>query len=94
MVVTDNTPVHASASQIVSDATVLNKLAFANGQTISSIWSASDTQSGANVTLKNLSYDGSIPAGGTVSGIGFNGTWNNVTNAVPASFAVNGTICN
>lgn len=68
--------------------------AFANGQTISSIWSASDTQSGANVTLKNLSYDGSIAAGGTVSGIGFNGTWNNVTNAVPTSFAVNGVTCN
>jgi len=66
---------------------------FANGQTISSLWNGAETQSGANVTVKNLSYNGSIPAGGSLSGIGFNGTWNNSTNAVPTSFALNGTIC-
>ncbi|HUI61318.1 MAG TPA: cellulose binding domain-containing protein, partial [Steroidobacteraceae bacterium] len=57
--------------------------AFANGQTITQLWNGSETQSGANVTVKNLSYNG----------MGFNGTWNNVTNAVPTSFAVNGTTC-
>jgi len=67
---------------------------FANGQTISQLWNGAETQSGANVTVKNLSYNGSIPAGATLSGIGFNGAWNNVTNAVPTSFAVNGTTCN
>jgi len=66
---------------------------FANGQTISQLWNGSETQSGANVTVKNLSYNGSIPAGGSYSGMGFNGTWNGTTNAVPASFAVNGTTC-
>jgi hypothetical protein len=67
--------------------------AFANGQTISSIWNASEIQSGANVTLTNLSYNGSVPAGGSLTGIGFDGTWNGVTNAVPTSFAINGSAC-
>jgi Cellulose binding domain len=67
---------------------------FANGQTITQIWNGSETQSGANVTVTNLSYNGAIPAGGNYNGMGFNGSWNNTTNAVPASFAVNGTTCN
>jgi len=66
---------------------------FANGQTISSLWNGIETQSGAVVTVKNEPYNGSVPAAGSVSGIGFNGTWNGATNAVPASFAVNGTTC-
>ena len=67
---------------------------FANGQTITQIWNGSETQSGANVTVNNLSYNGTIAAGGNYSGMGFNGSWNNTTNAVPTSFAVNGTTCN
>jgi len=66
---------------------------FANGQTITQLWNGNVVQSGANVTVTNMSYDGSIPAGGSYSGMGFNGTWNNVTNAVPNSFALNGTAC-
>ncbi|MGA3373308.1 MAG: cellulose binding domain-containing protein, partial [Terracidiphilus sp.] len=66
---------------------------FANGQTVSSLWNGIETQSGANVTVKNEPYNGSVAAGGTVSGLGFNGTWNGTTNAVPASFAVNGVTC-
>ncbi|MFZ1008865.1 MAG: glycoside hydrolase family 6 protein [Candidatus Sulfotelmatobacter sp.] len=68
--------------------------AFANGQTVTQIWNGSETQSGANVTVTNLSYNGTIPAGGNYNGMGFNGSWNNTTNAVPTSFAVNGTTCN
>jgi len=67
---------------------------FANGQTITQVWNGTETQSGANVTVNNLSYNGSIPAGGSYNGMGFNGSWNNTTNAVPTSFAVNGTTCN
>jgi len=67
--------------------------AFANGQTITQLWNGNETQSGANVTVTNMSYNGSIPAGGSYNGMGFNGAWNNVTNAVPTSFAVNGTPC-
>ncbi|WP_420240036.1 Ig-like domain repeat protein [Telmatobacter bradus] len=66
---------------------------FANGQTISQLWDGTETQSGSNVTVANMSYNGSVAAGATLSGMGFNGTWNNITNAIPTSFAVNGTTC-
>jgi hypothetical protein len=66
---------------------------FANGQTITQLWNGNETQSGASVKVTNMSYNGSIPAGGSYNGMGFNGTWNNTTNAAPTSFAVNGTTC-
>jgi non-reducing end alpha-L-arabinofuranosidase len=65
---------------------------FANGQTITQIWNATSTQSGAAVTATNVSYNASIATGATTS-FGFNGSWNNSTNAVPTSFALNGTTC-
>ena len=64
--------------------------AFANGQTITSLWNGVETQSGGNVTVKNASYNASIPGGGNVSGIGFTA---NGTATTPSSFAVNGTTC-
>lgn len=67
--------------------------AFANGQTISSLWNGAETQSGANITVVNESYNGSIAAGASLTGIGFNGTWNGSTNAVPAAFSLSGTAC-
>ena len=66
---------------------------FANGQTVSSLWNGVESQSGSTVTVTNQNYNGSVPAGGSVTGVGFNGTWNGVTNAVPANFAVNGSPC-
>jgi len=66
---------------------------FANGQTVSSLWNGVEAQSGANVTVKNESYNGNIGASGSLTGIGFNGTWNGTTNTVPTSFALNGTPC-
>jgi hypothetical protein len=45
------------------------------------------------VTVLNDGIYGPIPAGGSYSGLGFNGTWNNSANAAPASFALNGTVC-
>lgn len=67
---------------------------FANGQTITQLWNGTETQSGSQVKVTNLSYNGSIPAGGSYSGMGFNGSWNGTTNSAPTSFAVNGTACN
>src|SRR5215469_11693946 len=67
---------------------------FANGQTVTQIWNGNVTQTGANVTVTNMSYNGSIAAGGSYTGMGFNGSWNNVTNAIPTNFAINGTACN
>jgi sugar lactone lactonase YvrE len=69
------------------------KWSFANGQTITQIWNGTETQSGANITATSMSYNGSIPAGGSYTGMGFNGSWNNSTNAIPASFSINGTTC-
>jgi endoglucanase len=66
---------------------------FANGQTITQLWNGNVTQSGANVSVTNESYNGSIGSGGSYSGMGFNGAWNNTTNSAPTSFAVNGVPC-
>lgn len=66
---------------------------FANGQTITQFWDGVESQSGANVTVTNESYNGSIPAGGSITGLGFNGTWNNSTNAIPSAISLNGTAC-
>ncbi|MGB0064474.1 MAG: cellulose binding domain-containing protein [Terracidiphilus sp.] len=66
---------------------------FANGQTITQFWDGVESQSGANVTVTNESYNGSIPAGGSATGLGFNGTWNNSTNSIPSAISLNGTAC-
>lgn len=67
---------------------------FANGQKITQLWNGNESQKGATVTVTNTSYNGAIPAGGSYTGLGFNGTWNNSSNSVPASFFLNGTLCN
>lgn len=61
-------------------------------QSITQIWNADQTQSGAQVTATNHSYNATIPSNGTVS-FGFNGAWNG-SNPVPAEFTLNGTVCN
>jgi glucuronoarabinoxylan endo-1,4-beta-xylanase len=68
---------------------------FANGQTISSSWNGAVSQNGANVTVSEQAGQTweNIPPGGTYSGFGFNGTWNGVTNSIPAAFSLNGTAC-
>jgi len=66
---------------------------FTNGQQITQSWDASEKQNGANVKLNSMGYNGSIPAGGSYTGIGFIGNWNGVTNAIPAPFLLNGTVC-
>jgi hypothetical protein len=93
-----NSTAFGAAITIVNDGnTALSSWAltwsFANGQTVSSLWNGNETQSGANVAVTNESYNGSIPAGGSYTGVGFNGTWNGVTNAIPTSFSLDGTAC-
>jgi len=63
---------------------------FANGQTITEFWGGTETQSGATVTAIGTA---AIPAGGSYTGMGFNGTWNNSANAIPTAFSLNGTAC-
>ena len=67
--------------------------AFANGQTITDLWNGIETQSGANVTVNSETYNGALYPGGTISNVGFNGTWNGTTNAIPTAISLNGTAC-
>jgi len=69
------------------------KWSFANGQTVTQLWNGMETQSGAGVTVNNLNYNANIPAGGSYSAVGFQGTWNG-TNSAPTAFTLNGTACN
>ncbi|MFG2043979.1 cellulose binding domain-containing protein [Dactylosporangium sp. NPDC048998] len=64
---------------------------YSAGQTVTQFWNATVTQSGSQVTAKNVSYNGSIATNGTAS-FGFNGSWN-ASNPVPTSFTLNGTAC-
>ncbi len=67
----------------------------AAGQAVGpSPWNGTFTQSGQNVTVTNLSYNGSVAVNAFVNpGPGFNGTWT-TSNPVPTNFAVNGNPCN
>jgi hypothetical protein len=62
---------------------------FPGDQKITQLWSGSYTQSGEQVTITNLSYNGTIAPGQTVS-LGFNGTWTS-NDTSPSSFTFNGT---
>ncbi|HVU70257.1 MAG TPA: arabinofuranosidase catalytic domain-containing protein [Ktedonobacteraceae bacterium] len=66
---------------------------FPNGQTITQLWNGNYTQSGSAVTISNVSYNASIPAGQALSSSpGFNGSWNG-TNTAPTAFTLNGATC-
>ena len=65
---------------------------FAAGQTITSLWNGTVTQSGAQVTVTNADWNAALATGATAN-VGFNGTWNNSSNPVPDSFALNGVTC-
>ncbi|GLI03272.1 endo-1,4-beta-xylanase [Phytohabitans aurantiacus] len=57
--------------------------AFGAGQTVTNVWNGVVSSSGANVTVRNAAYNGTIPANGTTS-FGFLGSWTG-SNPVPAS---------
>ncbi|MBM7493279.1 chitodextrinase [Micromonospora luteifusca] len=67
------------------------RFSFPGGQTVSQGWSATVSQSGAAVTAANLSYNGTIAPGASVS-FGFNGAHTG-TNPKPTAFTVNNTAC-
>ncbi|MFJ8135179.1 cellulose binding domain-containing protein [Streptomyces sp. NPDC096013] len=64
---------------------------FADGQRIGQLWNADYTQSGATVTAKNVSWNGTVAAGSSV-GFGFTGSWAG-TNTKPGAFTVGGQSC-
>ncbi|MEV0157552.1 cellulose binding domain-containing protein [Micromonospora sp. NPDC050686] len=65
---------------------------FTAGQQVTQAWNATVSQSGAQVTARDVGYNGAIGTGGTAN-FGFNGSWNNAANPAPAVFTVNGTTC-
>ncbi|MEW2495548.1 glycoside hydrolase family 48 protein [Streptomyces nodosus] len=65
--------------------------AYSGNQTLSNGWNGSWSQSGKNITVKNVDWNGTIAAGAAVTTgaqFGYSGT-----NTAPTSFAVNGTTC-
>ncbi|WP_311922945.1 cellulose binding domain-containing protein [Microbispora sp. H10836] len=54
---------------------------FASGQTVTNAWNATVNSSGASVTARNMSYNGSLGAGAGTT-FGFLGSWNG-GNSVP-----------
>jgi endoglucanase len=64
---------------------------FLGDQRISSLWDASYTQSGEQVTAAAEPYNAMIAPSGTVT-VGFTGTFT-ASNSPPTTFVVNGTTC-
>ncbi|WP_328853836.1 glycoside hydrolase family 6 protein [Micromonospora globbae] len=62
-----------------------------SSQRVQQGWSAEFSQSGSQVTARNLSYNGSLATGASTS-IGFNGAWSG-SNPKPTSFTLNGVTC-
>ncbi|MEV4752868.1 endo-1,4-beta-xylanase [Streptosporangium sp. NPDC049248] len=62
-----------------------------SGQSITGGWNATYSPASGQVTARNVSYNGSIPAGGSVE-IGFQATHTGNT-AAPSAFTLNGSTC-
>jgi cellulose 1,4-beta-cellobiosidase len=68
------------------------KWSYAGNQKVTSGWNAKLSQSGADVTVANESYNAQLATGGSVS-FGFQGSYSG-TNAIPATFTLDGVTCN
>ncbi|MDH6604807.1 cellulose 1,4-beta-cellobiosidase [Streptomyces sp. SAI-208] len=68
------------------------KWSYAGNQKISNGWNAKVSQSGTSVTAANESYNGTLATGGSV-GFGFQASYSG-TNAIPATFTLDGVTCN
>ncbi|KOV90229.1 cellulase family glycosylhydrolase [Nocardia sp. NRRL S-836] len=64
---------------------------YAGNQTLQNGWNGNWSQTGNKVTVTGMSWNSSVPAGGTVKA-GANFSYSG-TNAKPADFAVNGSAC-
>ncbi|MFC7303749.1 glycoside hydrolase family 6 protein [Streptomyces monticola] len=65
---------------------------YTGNQKVTQGWNAKISQSGSAVTAANESYNGSLATGASVS-FGFNASYDG-TNALPATFKLNGVTCN
>ncbi|MFC9927955.1 glycoside hydrolase family 6 protein [Streptomyces sp. NPDC127190] len=68
------------------------KWSYAGNQKVTNAWNATVSQSGADVTATNAGYNGTLGTGSSVS-FGFNGSYSG-SNAVPATFTLDGVTCN
>ncbi|MFE3857949.1 glycoside hydrolase family 6 protein [Streptomyces griseorubiginosus] len=68
------------------------KWSYAGNQKVTNFWNSKISQSGTAVTATNESYNGTLATGGSVS-FGFQGTYSG-SNAVPATFTLDGVTCN
>lgn len=69
---------------------------FANGQSITQLWNGVVSQTGPNgrnVAVSNASWNATIPAGGSLGGIGFNALADDFANAKPPNISVNNRRC-
>jgi hypothetical protein len=64
---------------------------FGGNQRLTNTWNGSATQVGKNVTVRNASWNASLANGGSTA-FGFQATYNG-SNALPASFKLNGLTC-
>lgn len=69
------------------------RFVFQNGQVVTDDWNGTVEQDEGRVPIRNEPWNAAIPPGGTVSGVGFTATWDNVTNSPPARFTLNTTQC-
>ncbi len=66
--------------------------AYAGTQQITQSWNGNAAQSGKLVSFTNASWNGSIAAGATISGMGFNANYSGA-NAPPTNFSLNNIVC-
>ena len=66
---------------------------FANGQDFQQLWNGTVSQSGSQVAVGYPSWNPVIPAGGSVTDVGFIAHWDNTTNASPPNFTLNNARC-
>ena len=78
-----------TGTTVISNWTL--KFTFPGDQQITSAWNGTASQTGENVRISNVSYNGTIAAGASTS-LGFQGTWTS-SDAAPTSFTVNGATC-
>jgi cellulase/cellobiase CelA1 len=64
---------------------------FGGDQQVTAGWNATWSQSGQQVTARDVGYNDTIAAGSSAS-LGFNGTWT-TSNPTPTAFTLNGVTC-
>ena len=86
---TTNVTISITGSSAINGWTL--RFTFPASQAVTQGWNGTFSQQGEQVTVQNMSYNGSIPTNSSVS-LGFNGSWNG-SNPSPTAFTLNGSAC-